>query len=138
MQLLYESPYAVLELDRARRMLRFRRTAAPFPSVEEATAEFRAIAHLTTGIRRAEHVLLTDVRDAHGRNDEAFEAAVGQFRAELFAGFLRSATLVKTVAGKLQVQRLNREQRVGGPAVFQDETEAIAYLETGKLPARRG
>jgi hypothetical protein len=133
MTLLYESQYAVLELDRARHIVRYTRTRVPFPSVEDAVSAFGELARFTAGIDRATHSLLTDLRSAQGRNDEAFESAVAHFRTQLFAGFMRRAILVKTVAGKLQVQRLDREQHLLAQAVFQDEAEALAYLETGAL-----
>lgn len=128
MRLLYESPYARLEADDARHLVRFTRTDVPFPTVEDAANTFRALAHTPTDFDRTEYVLLTDLRSAHGRNDPGFEQAIARYRSELFAGFSKRATLVKTMAGALQVQRLGREQHAPEVRVFQDEVEAMAYL----------
>ena len=127
MPLLYESKYARLELDEARRVVRYVRTAEPFASVEDATRMFHDIVAGTARLDRRNLTLLSDVRLAPGRNDEAFESAVSAFRQELFGGFRKRAVLVRTMAGKLQVRRLNGTADTS-LNVFDDEPSALAFL----------
>lgn len=124
---LYQSAYGRLELDGARRLVRYTRSAVPFPSVADAEAMFRAIGNAQLPRPRRELVLLSDVRAAIGRNDAAFEHVVQSHGRELFEGFAKRAALVRTVVGSLQVKRMNRE-RVLPVEVFVDEAEALAYL----------
>jgi len=78
------------------------------------------------GIRR---VLLDLSKGPPGRNDEAFEHASAVWRKQLSAEVDRAAILVRTVAGKLQSQRLAREEGRRPVNVFMDEAEALAYLK---------
>ena len=125
MTVLYESKYARLELDEAQRIVRYVRSAEPFESVEEAMRTFRQIALLNAGLDRRNLSLLSDVRLAPGRNDEAFEKVVAAVRDELFGGFHKRAALVRTMAGKLQVRRLNGSEALN---LFDDEKAALAFL----------
>lgn len=127
MQVLYESKHARLEIDATRRLLRYTRSAEPFASMEDAHRMMREIAAVDVGLKRSELALLSDIRLAVGRNDEEFEGAVAARRGELFGGFRKRATLVRTLVGKLQVQRLNRAS-ILATEVFDDEAAAIAYL----------
>lgn len=127
MQLLYESKHARLEMDATKRLVRYTRSAEPFSSLDDALRMMREIGRADVGVERSQLVLLTDIRLAPGRNDEAFEGAVADHRDELFGGFKRRATLVRTLVGKLQVQRLNRAS-ILATEVFDDEAAAIAYL----------
>lgn len=127
MAVLYESKYARLEVDEARRIVRYVRSAEPFESIDDATRMFDEVVRANGGVARRGLTLLSDVRLAPGRNDEAFEGAVATRRSELFGGFRKRAVLVRTVVGKLQVQRLNRAS-VTAAEVFDDEAAAIAYL----------
>ncbi len=74
--------------------------------------------------------LLIDMRAAHPRNDEPFEAVIRRFRAPFHDCFDRTAVLVQTKAGALQVRRLDREQAADTTrnAVFDDESDARAFL----------
>ncbi|MGZ3426417.1 MAG: hypothetical protein ACXVCV_07200, partial [Polyangia bacterium] len=77
------------------------------------------------GVRR----ILLDLRSGPpGRNDEAFESASGVWRRQLAKECDRFAVLVRTVAGKLQSQRLARDEGRVASNVFMDEAEALAFL----------
>jgi len=128
--ILHESEFARLELDEPGRIVRYTRSSKPFATVDEASAAFRAVGTASAHIDRSRYGLLSDVREAHGRNDPAFEKAIAQHRNDLFAGFAKRATLVRTVAGALQVQRINREMHSPEVRVFHYEAEAIAYLKS--------
>jgi hypothetical protein len=134
MTVLYESKHVLLEVDEAQRIVRFTRSAEPFVDVADATRAFQDLARVAATLDRSRYGLLTDVRLAHGRNDPAFEQAIARYRNELFATFARRASLVRTMAGALQIQRLNREQHAPDVRIFQDENEAIAYLTAPRAP----
>ena len=73
--------------------------------------------------------LLIDLRLAVGRNDPEFETQLMERRRELFRRFERSAVLVKTAIGKMQVQRHVDGDGFGGTVrVFDDEAEAVRWL----------
>lgn len=125
---LFESDYARLEIDEGRRVIRYTRSSKPFASIDDALATFRAVGLASRQLDRSRYGLLSDVREAPGRNDPAFEAAVAKHRNDLFVGFAKRATLVRTASGALQVQRINREMHWPDVHVFHDEAEALAYL----------
>ncbi|MEM6294022.1 MAG: hypothetical protein AAGA54_22280 [Myxococcota bacterium] len=77
--------------------------------------------------RLAQTDLLIDLRRGLGRNDVEFEQRLAARRKELFMRFRRSALLVRTAVGQLQVRRHMEADGVE-PAVFLDETEAVAWL----------
>jgi hypothetical protein len=108
-------------------ILRLERTANSYPSMGAMHASNRALADAIqrAGVRR----VLLDMRGPPGRNDEKFEQQSATWRNRLFTGTDRVAILVRTIAGKLQSQRLARgEGHAGIGNVFLDEAEALAYL----------
>ena len=76
MRTLYESRHARLEIDDVRGLVRYTRSSVPFESLADVEAMFRELASANTTIDRTHLVLLSDVRAAPGRNDEAFERGV--------------------------------------------------------------
>jgi hypothetical protein len=127
MRTLYESRHARLEIDDVRGLVRYTRSSVPFESLADVEAMFRELASANTTIDRTHLGLLSDVRAAPGRNDEAFEKAFFEHREALFGGFRRRAVLVRSVVGKLQVQRLNRTSPME-MQTFDDEAAALAFL----------
>ncbi|NUP07682.1 MAG: hypothetical protein HOW73_16670 [Polyangiaceae bacterium] len=130
-KVLAESLLWTLEYDEARHLLLARRTKAPWP-LDEQGGSFVSL-NLTVraeGIDPHKTSLLVDLRNSPMRNDEEFEHAIAARRRELdsaLRAFARSAYLVRTPAGKLQIQRYLREDGVSRP-VFDDEAAAIRYL----------
>ncbi|MCU1281431.1 MAG: uncharacterized protein JWM53_4977 [bacterium] len=115
-------------------VLRLERTATPYPTLEAMHQSNVGLAGAlrAAGVRR---VLLDLRKGPPGRNDEAFETESASWRIQLANECERVAVLVRTVAGKLQAQRLSRSEKRGGIAnVFLDEAEALAFLSA---PARR-
>ncbi|MBN8616046.1 MAG: hypothetical protein J0L92_35975 [Deltaproteobacteria bacterium] len=127
MSVIHESPHARLELDASRKLVRFVRSELPFGELADAIAIFRRLIEASASIDRARYGVLIDLRRVTGRNDEAFELGIAPSRRALFGPFAKRATLVRTMAGKLQIQRLNRADTMAAD-VFDDEAEAIAYL----------
>jgi hypothetical protein len=126
MGVLFKSDHYELRDDAGPGAVRLVRLAAPFVRIEDFHAANAAVrdAIRKTGARR----LLFDVREGPpGRNDVAFEEAGVRWRREIVDAFERSATLVKSAAGRLQVMRLARTEGMGA-RVFLDEEEALRYL----------
>lgn len=122
---LYGDDYYVLRVDQG--ILRLVRKAAAYPTIEAMHAANRALAAAIRGadVRR----ILLDLRAGPpGRNDTPFEEASRVWRRELADSADRVAILVRTVAGKLQSQRLARGEGRAPDNVFLDEAEALAYL----------
>ena len=123
---IYSDDYYHVRIDHG--VLRLERTPTPYPSMEAMHAANRllAVAVRGAGVRR----ILLDLRKGPpGRNDEAFEHHSAVWRKQLSAEVDRAAILVRTVAGKLQSQRLARDEgRTGKSNVFMDEAEALAFL----------
>ena len=77
--------------------------------------------------RLGAQLMLLDLREGPGRNDASFEAAMLPAIGNLLSRFARSAMLVKTAVGRLQLQRLGRETAMP-MSVFHDEQEALRFL----------
>jgi hypothetical protein len=82
--------------------------------------------------RHAGKPLLLDLRLGRGNNNPDFERAMKEQTLRLRAVFGNTATLVRTSAGLLHVQRMARERGERAPRIFTDEAEAIANLEAGR------
>jgi hypothetical protein len=118
------SDYFHIEIDARRRLVRLVRTATPLPL--DADAIKRVYEELTPSLQGyAGYRALLDVRAvSSGRNDDAFEQLTRRAESGLSRIFSRTAILVRSAVGKLQVRRMTEGQR----AVFQDEAEAIRFL----------
>jgi hypothetical protein len=107
--------------------VRLERTPTPYPTMEAMHAANRALAGAVrqAGVRR----ILLDLRKGPpGRNDEAFEHQSAIWRKQLSDESDRAAVLVRTVAGKLQSQRLARDEGRVARNVFMNEAEALEFL----------
>ena len=86
----------------------------------------------TDHVKRERYGLLIDVRAAPGRNDPEFEKQFEPMRQRMQRGFRRVAVVVKSVHGKLQVQRYAREDGIPN-AAFDDRSAAVKWLEESTL-----
>ena len=116
----------IVTLDDAQRIVRATRTPIPFANDDELRATMALLREQSIG-DRAKLGLLVDLREGPFRNDESFENALARYRVELFAGWGALATILRTAIGRLQVNRLAREDR-REMQVFTEEAEALAYL----------
>jgi len=123
-----ENEYFRLTVDEPEGIVRYTRSPLAFPSAAVARDDLRQLVAATRGISRHHYSLLTDVRDAPGRNDEDFESTLASMQHDLFDGFKKRAILVKSAVGRLQVERLARERRAPAANVFEMGKDAIAYL----------
>jgi hypothetical protein len=132
-QELYADAYVTVTLDYDTDIVVYRRTAAPFESLDAMKASYDGVRAKIDAKRLAGKLLLIDPRDAPGRNDAGFEELLSQYRDALFAPFKRHAVLVRTAAGALQTARLEQTGKMGPAPVFHDEAKARAYLlESGE------
>ena len=129
-QEVYASEYLVMEVDEARSTVRIRRTAAPFPTSESHVEEWQALLSvIDRQFTRERYGLLLDLREAPSRNDPAFEQVAQAMRPRIRGGFRRTAVVVKTAAGMLQLRRFERQSPLSTPEdVFFNEEEALAFL----------
>ncbi len=122
---IYRDDYYALRIEHG--ILRLERTATPYPSIDAMNAAHRklAVAVRDAGVKR---ILLDLSKGPPGRNDSEFEQASSQWRRQLAAEAERWAVLMRSVAGKLQSQRLARDEGRAANNIFLDEKEALAYL----------
>jgi hypothetical protein len=128
MRELLRSAYGWVAIDDDARVVWFVRSGEPLESPEQGVAMFRGVIKAIATIDRSRYAIVSDLRAAPGRNDPSFETVIEPLRAELYEGFARRAVLVRSAAGKLQVQRLSKQSRDSAhPEVFTSEADAIAY-----------
>lgn len=123
----------VLPGDRIVCVVRLPRAFESAEAVEEACAPVQSA---LDRLGRERHSLLIDVRDAPLRNEPEYERWFADHRRRMPLGFRRAAVLVRTMAGKLQTNRLIENDK-SGPVAFQDLREAVSYLEGGAEPPSR-
>jgi len=118
-------------IDRERHLVRIARTEAPLTQLADIPASFAQLDRALADVGRKHFCLLIDLREGPRRNDAEFEANVDRWRKALVISFRRTAVLVKTAAGLLQVKRHLQEDRASHGAAFTSEAEAMRYLERG-------
>jgi hypothetical protein len=135
---LYSGPYAEIVADDSTRIVTFRRTAVPLPVKQPIDPFFVQLEEVMKDKLgdRMHWRLMIDVREAPSRNDPQYEEAFKRHRPRIFGGFERRAVLVKSAVGLLQVNRLARAAGIE-ENTFHDETEARAWLLTGKTRSDR-
>ncbi len=111
-----------MESDASTRVVWLRRSPVAFGSLVELTAANEAVVGRFSQQYESWSVVV-DMRQAPARNDPAFEAAMRGLRASIEARFARTAVLLATQVGMLQVNRLTRED---GATSFATTDEAAA------------
>ncbi|MFO0762853.1 MAG: hypothetical protein U0359_40825 [Byssovorax sp.] len=127
MPVLLENPWISLHTDAHAPLVRYTRTAEPYPSLDAVVDLHEEAARVLDRLGRKRFVLLADMRASPLNNDPGFEQASARARDLVVRGFSRVAVLVRTAVGSLQVKRHIRE---GGHdiVVFHDEAEAVSHL----------
>jgi hypothetical protein len=125
MRTLHESAFLRVDVDTERSILWIRRSALPFPSIEEARLENLTVAQKGRDLHLRYIVL--DSRLAPGRNDDDFERAMQPIFHSYISRFERAVMLVQSAIGRLQMQRLSKNSPVP-IGVFNSDEEALAYL----------
>ena len=114
-------------------MIVARRTAARIEVLPDIERSFDEVARILAKIERKNYRLLVDVRRSSGRNDEGFEAELKKHRGKLLSGFLKTATLVLSPAGLLQIQRYAKEDQHDLFAT-NSPSDAFRFLGVGEHP----
>lgn len=109
-QRLHSGRYWTFEEEPGRGLAVLRRTPLPVASLEELIAENEVVLRCLRGAHR-DFGLVVDTRQAPMRNDVAFENAMARLRSVLTSHFRRTAVLLETNLGELQVNRLERDER---------------------------
>ncbi|WP_437774272.1 hypothetical protein [Sorangium sp. So ce1097] len=117
----------VVTVNPAVKLVRIMRSAVPFESVAQFEEGWMEVSRALDRAGRDGLSLLVDLRQAVGRNEPAFEAAMQRFRLILMRGFRRVAILVRTPAGALQIQRHFREDGLER-MIGSDEARLLEYL----------
>lgn len=97
-----------MEEDGEARVVWLQRTALPFGSIDEVTSANEQVVKRFSPYHRR-WGLVVDMSQAGSRNDPAFEEAMRGLRAAVAESFARTAVLLGTQVGVLQVKRLTRE-----------------------------
>ena len=110
-----------------RRRVLVRRLATPLASAEEAAGLLVKLRDALAGIDPRIYVALVDLRPAPIRDETLYRDAMRALRRALVLAFRRTAFLVETQVGLLQVTRYPYEEGLSAP-VFLDEKAALAHL----------
>lgn len=100
---LFESPGLLLRSER--QCLILARDGYRFEDLDQMVARFEAALDAIAANAFNHHGLVIDLRNAPGRNDEAFETAIGSVRPRLFTAMRSVAVIVQTETGRLHVKR---------------------------------
>lgn len=130
---LYRDEYVFVVVDPDGIVVRTVRTSTPHPSPEILEDSYLKVTRAMDRYGRTGRGLLVDVREAIGRNEPTFEAALARARKRNDAGFLRIAVLLRTQAGMLQMMRLSDEDGTLR-LITMNEQVALNYLRTGNIP----
>lgn len=125
MRVLFETEHVRVEHDPARHLLIIRRTAVRIPD-DGGTVVLEKLRLALLGVDRSHTSLLVDMRAPTIRNDDTMDRVVSAFQ-EIVRGFRKSAVLVRTATGMLQINRTSREGNSDARG-FSDEQEALAFL----------
>ena len=102
------NPYTSVHHDSAQQLVVLTRSSLQYPSIEVLEQNFDRIEQVIGLISKQRSVLLVDARDAPMRNDDRFEVAFAQRNARLLQGFQKTAVLLRSAIGVLQVGRLSK------------------------------
>ncbi|WP_394837023.1 hypothetical protein LVJ94_08955 [Pendulispora rubella] len=120
-----------IAVEREHQLVRLIRTPAPYVELTDINASFVQVDRALHDIDRRSWRLLVDLRDGPRRNDTEFEAQMDRYRKSLVTSFRRTALVVKSATGLLQVKRHMHEDGALHAAVFMSEIQAMQYLEHG-------
>ena len=131
--ILLSNPHYVVEPLFGARIIRVTRQPTTFATQESVDLSCGQVMLTLDRFGRATSCVLIDSRAAPGRNDPEFERWFSFYRRGMLLGFVRAAVLVTTAVGKLQSDRLVRQDAQAEDAVrvFNDEAIALAWLREG-------
>lgn len=101
-------PYTAVHHDPAQQLVFIKRYSLNYPSIAAIELSFDRINRSLEAIARRRTLLLVDAREAPLRNDDGFENAFAHCHTRLTEGFKRTAVLLKSATGVLQLVRLSK------------------------------
>ena len=125
---IYRSDYVTIFLEGNGKLVGMVRSAIPYPDVATLEHTYGKAYDIIKALRLQDLSMLLDQRLATGRNDPEFEQATARLRTRMYPLFRKRAILVMSMVGKLQFQRLQREDGLER-MVSQDEAELLRYLD---------
>jgi sulfite reductase (NADPH) flavoprotein alpha-component len=126
---LHTGTHWIFEEDGAQKLAVLRRTPVAAGSLLALSEENERVLRCLLP-RHREFGLVVDTRQARMRNDTGFEDAMARLRHELTAHFLRTAVLLETTIGELQVSRIERDERRDAIAT-RSESTAFKFARGG-------
>jgi hypothetical protein len=102
------------------------------PSPQAMTSSYAKVVAVLDSLGRSRRALLTDMRDAIGRNEPEYEPVLRRFRLAIDTGFLRVGVLLRTAVGALQMRRFAEEEGIVR-LISTNEAEIVHYLKTGDV-----
>ncbi len=127
-----DTVYWQVSIERERDLVRLTRTPVSYVELSEIGSSFLLIDRTLIEVDRKRFDLLLDLREGPRRNDADFETHVDRHRRALLGSFRRTAIMVKTAAGLLQVKRHLQEDGNNRASVFMSEEQAMGYLERSR------
>lgn len=127
MEELYRSSHLIVTREDNGRLVRARRTSAPFGSAADMYAVQAQFLRVVPVRDRFCVSVLVDVREAPMLANDALEIEAVKVIDSMASDFERSALLVRTAVGALQVRRIARTNPFR-LELFEDEAAALAYL----------
>ena len=121
------NPYCVVTYDSKTQIVRFVRSSVPMTSLEEAARHFGQAVSVINALGRNRIKLILDLREAPMKNDPQYETAMAEHRRQVAKDIRRVAVIVRTAAGRLHVQRLQKSDHIE-QLIVADEAEALAHL----------
>lgn len=129
---LFRSSHLIVTREESGRLIRARRTSTPFASAADMYAVEAQFLRTIPVRERFGLAVLVDVRDAPMLANDGLEIEAAKVIDAMAGDFERSALLVRTAVGALQVRRIARTNHFR-LELFEDESSALAYL-TGNGP----
>lgn len=114
-------------VDERGRLVRAVRTSQALASLKDVGAMVAHAQSILRNLPRQRYAILIDIRRALLADESRYAKELVELRRELVSGFRKSAFLVETQVGMLQVQRFAREERLA-TRVYVDEADALTYL----------
>jgi hypothetical protein len=127
MRNLLNTPYFAVSIDRDRGIVYVTRTSQGFRSVVDCDRAYADVVRTLRPLQRDKLRVLINLKDGPSTNDPMFEKVINVHRKKFYAGFAKSAVVVRTAAGLLQVSRHARDDKLN-LYVFHTEEDAERYL----------
>jgi len=129
---LYRDPYVTVFAEVPGTLIRLQRSSLPHPTPIDLEQSFRNAAAAIDRHGRTGRVMLIDMREALGRNEPEFDAALRKIRPVVERAMLRIVILLRSSAGMLQMKRINEEDGIPR-ALTMYEHEALDFLHTDNV-----